>query len=121
MTDPFLSRVPAGLGGRVLDTSALIDLSLGRTVYAQTFARRAAALGLTWAVPTTAVAEAWARLSDKGRLGLSVLVQLGHTVVEPLDVHRAGPVGEAVRRPVPASTCAPPTSSRSPLAGAGRC
>lgn len=94
-------RIPAGVSGRVLDTSALIDLALGRTVYAQAFARHATNIGLTWAIPATALAEAWARLPDKGRLGLSVLVQLGQTVIEPLDVNRAGPVGEVLEEAGP--------------------
>uniref|UniRef100_UPI003F496580 hypothetical protein n=1 Tax=Actinomadura sp. CA-154981 TaxID=3240037 RepID=UPI003F496580 len=96
MTDPSPTFIPPGVHGRVLDTSALIDLVTGRTLYAQAFARHSTATGLIWAVPTTAITEAWARLPDKGRLGLSVLVQLGHTVIETLDIHQAGPVGETL-------------------------
>lgn len=94
MTTPY--RIPAGVHGRVLDTSALIDLATGRTVYAQAFARHSTATGLAWAIPTTAVAEAWSRLPDKGRLALAVLVQLGQVVIEPLDLDHAGPVGEVL-------------------------
>ncbi len=93
MTEPSL-RVLGGLGGRVLDTSALIELALGRTQYARAFVRWSTAQGVTWAVPSSALAEAWSLLSDKGRSNLAVLVQLGHAVVEPLALPHAGPVGE---------------------------
>jgi hypothetical protein len=85
---------PSAVTGRVLDTSALVRLALGRSLYMQAFARHSTAIGLIWAIPTTAVAEAWAQLPAKGRLALSVLLQLGQTTIEQLEVSQAGAVGE---------------------------
>ncbi|MEU9019221.1 hypothetical protein [Actinomadura sp. NPDC048394] len=96
MTADSPRRLPSGVHGRVLDTSALVDLASGRTLYAQAFARHSTVTGLVWAIPTTAVTEAWSRLPDKGRLGLAVLVQLGHSVIEPLGLDQSGPVGEVL-------------------------
>jgi hypothetical protein len=88
------------IGGRVLDTSALLDAAVGRTVYARAFIQTAVELGLVLAVPTTALQDAWAALPQDARGSLELVLGLPVTVVDTLTVDAArdaGTAGAAVR------------------------
>lgn len=88
------------IGGRVLDTSALVDAASGHTIYARAFVQTAVELGVVLAVPATALQDAWAALPQADRPFLELVLGLPVTVVEPLtaDTARAaGVAGQAAR------------------------
>lgn len=62
------------IGGRVLDTCALVAFARGTSIYA--------------------AAAAWAELTDEHRPVLDVLLQLPVTVIDTLDETRARAVGQ---------------------------
>jgi len=80
------------IGGRVLDASMIVFFASGHSVYAAALVWTAVEEGIVLAVPSTAVAEAWAGLPDKDQPVLNVLLQLPVTVVDDLE-RRARTVG----------------------------
>lgn len=82
------------IGGRVLDTSALLAFARGTSIYAVAAVWTAVEESIVLIVPSAAVAAAWAELADEHRLVLDVLLQLPVTVVDALDETRARAVGE---------------------------
>jgi hypothetical protein len=91
------------IGGRVLDATALHDLTIGRTVYGAAFLAAANDVGITVAVPAAALQEAWAAAGQNDYPFLELLLDLPITVVDSLgaaaaegsgvlaeDVHAAG-------------------------------
>lgn len=82
------------IGGRVLDTSALLAFARGTSIYAAAAVWTAVEESIVLIVPSTAVAAAWAELADEHRLVLDVLLQLPVTVIDALDATRARAVGE---------------------------
>lgn len=82
------------IGGRVLDTSALIDAATGGTIYTRAFVQTAVEVGLVLAVPATALQDAWAALPQDARPFLELILDMPVTVVEALtaDMAQAGGV-----------------------------
>jgi hypothetical protein len=81
------------IGGRVLDTSALVAFASGDSIYAAALVWTAVEEGIVLVVPSTAIAAAWSQLRDKDHLVLEVLLDLPVTVVDNLDASRARAVG----------------------------
>ncbi len=81
------------IGGRVLDSSAVIAFADGSSVYAAALVWTAVEEGLILLLPSSAIAAAWAALPDKDHPVLEVLLQLPVTVVDDLDQARAREVG----------------------------
>lgn len=77
------------IGGRVLDTSALVDFATGKSVYSQALVWVAVEQGIVLAVPAAALMAAWASLPPSDPDPLDVLLGLPVTVVDPLDEHSA--------------------------------
>jgi hypothetical protein len=82
------------IGGRVLDASAIGAVAGGDSIYAAALVWTAVEEGIVLVVPSTALAAAWARLSDKDHPVLEVLLNLPVSVVDDLDATRARLVGE---------------------------
>jgi hypothetical protein len=85
------------IGGRVLDVTALRDLTIGRTVYGAAFVAAAVEVGIVLAVPASALLEAWAAARDEDYPFLELLLDLPLTVVAPLDEFTAAQSGAAAR------------------------
>ena len=83
------------IGGRVLDTSALIDAATGRTIYTRAFVQTAVEMGVVLAVPATALQDAWATLPQDARPFLELVVDMPVTVVEALTADMAQAAGIA--------------------------
>lgn len=81
------------IGGRVLDASTIAAFASGTSVYAAALVWTAVEEGLVLLLPSTAVAEAWARLVDKDHEVLEVLLRLPVTIVDELTTARARAVG----------------------------
>ncbi|MGH2392857.1 MAG: hypothetical protein ACRDGH_05075 [Candidatus Limnocylindria bacterium] len=82
------------IGGRVLDTSALLTFATETSVYCSALVWTAVRESIVLAIPSTAVAAAWATLdADKYHPVLEVLLSLHVTVIDPLDGERARAVG----------------------------
>jgi hypothetical protein len=81
------------IGGRVLDASAIVAFASGDSIYAAALVWTAVEEGIVLVVPSTAIAAAWALLSDKDHAVLEVLLDLPVTVVDNLDATRARAVG----------------------------
>ncbi len=81
------------IGGRVLDSSAVIAFADGSSIYAAALVWTAVEEGLVLLLPSSAIAAAWAALPDKDHPVLEVLLQLPVTVVDDLDQARAREVG----------------------------
>ena len=73
------------LGGRILDTSAIVDVATGVSVYARALRATALGEGMTLSVPAAALAAAWAADGPLGRLFLDQLLDVPVVVVDPLD------------------------------------
>jgi|SRR5215475_8163516 len=78
------------IGGVVLDASALADAATGKTLYAKARIVTAAESGIVLAVPTAALAAAWAEVAPSGRPFLDLVPTLSVAVVITLD-HTAAP------------------------------
>jgi hypothetical protein len=81
------------IGGRVLDASALLAFATETSVYCSALVWTAVRESIVLAIPSTAVAAAWADLADKHRPVLEVLLSLHVTVIDALDGDRARAVG----------------------------
>jgi hypothetical protein len=81
------------IGGRVLDASAIVAFATGDSIYAAALVWTAVEDGIVLVVPSTAIAAAWAQLSDKDHPVLEVLLNMPVTVVDNLDTTRARAVG----------------------------
>lgn len=73
------------IGGKVLDTSALIQFASRRSVYAHAVVWNAVDGDAVLAVPTVALARAWASLDPDHHAAMDVLVGLPVTVLDCLD------------------------------------
>jgi len=81
------------IGGRVLDTSALVAFATETSVYCAALVWTAVKESIVLAVPSTAVAEAWTVLDGDKYPVLDVLLGLHVTVIDSLDGERARTVG----------------------------
>lgn len=82
------------IGGRVLDSSALIAFARGTSMYAAAAVWTAVEESIVLIVPSTAVAAAWAELTEEHHAVLDVLLRLPVTVVDNLDESRARTIGQ---------------------------
>ena len=64
------------IGGVVLDTSALLDIAAGSTVYGQAFVSAAAARGVVLLIPSTCLSQAWAALKADHLPLLELLLEM---------------------------------------------
>jgi hypothetical protein len=81
------------IGGRVLDSSAIVAFTSGRSVYAAALVWTAVEEGIVLTLPSTAVATAWARLPEKDYPVLDVLLKLPVSVTDDLTAARARAIG----------------------------
>jgi hypothetical protein len=88
--------VSTASGGRVLDTTALLHIATGTTPYARELVDTAITAGLTLAVPSAALAAAWAAAAPAGRLFIDDLLDRSPVVVDPLDSAGARTAGVVV-------------------------
>jgi len=77
------------IGGRVLDTSALLRFASNTSIYIQSAVWVALEEGLVLAVPATSLTEAWAQSHSGDHDVLDVLLGLPITMVDPLDAEEA--------------------------------
>ncbi len=92
------------IGGKVLDPTAILDISLHRSWYGRTVVDVALRLGIVLAVPAAALMEAWAGSSRESRPLLVEFRSLPIVVLEHLDGESAEAVGQlAADRARPAS------------------
>jgi hypothetical protein len=82
------------IGGRILDTSALLVFARGTSIYASAAVWTAVEESIVLIVPSTAVAAAWTELAVEHHPVLEVLLQLPVTVIDALDETRARTVGQ---------------------------
>lgn len=73
------------IGGKVLDTSAIIQFASRRSVYAHAVVWSAVDGDAVLAVPTVALARAWASIEPDHHAALDVLVGLPVVVLDCLD------------------------------------
>lgn len=82
------------IGGRVLDTSALLAFARGTSIYAAAAVWTAVEESIVLIVPSTAVAAAWTELAVEHHPVLEVLLQLPVTVIDALGETRARAIGQ---------------------------
>ncbi|HKR49638.1 MAG TPA: hypothetical protein VJT72_08670 [Pseudonocardiaceae bacterium] len=82
------------IGGRVLDTSALLAFARGTSLYASAAVWTAVEESIVLIVPSTAVAAAWTELADEYHPMIDVLLHLPVTVIDVLDERQARTVGQ---------------------------
>lgn len=85
------------IGGVVLDTTAVLDVTSGATIYGQAFVAAAAARGVVLLIPSTCLSQAWAALSTVDLPLLELLLELPVVVVDDLDTATARAGGLALR------------------------
>ncbi|MEN3358237.1 MAG: hypothetical protein V7637_2219 [Mycobacteriales bacterium] len=81
------------IGGVVLDTSSLTDAATGATVYTRAKIRTAVEYGIILAIPTAALAAAWAQVPPSGYPFLALAADLSVAVADPLDEATARDLG----------------------------
>lgn len=82
------------IGGRVLDTSALLAFARQSSAYVHALVTAAVQESIVLLAPTTALADAWSVLGERQRGMLEVLLGLHVTVLDPLDGDRAREIGQ---------------------------
>lgn len=82
------------IGGRVLDSSALLAFARGTSVYAAAAVWTAVEESVVLVVPSTAIATALTDLADEHRPVLDVLLHLPVTVIDNLDEARARAISQ---------------------------
>ena len=81
------------MSGRVLTSSAIVDIATDRSVHGRAFLVAAVELGMTLATPSTALLHAWAAVPPQGRALLELFVDAPAVVVEDLDASVASRAG----------------------------
>lgn len=77
------------IGGRVLDSTALIAFATGRPVYVRALVWAAVEANIILAVPSAALSKAWSVLAPEYHSALGVLLNLPITVIDQLDPRAA--------------------------------
>jgi PIN domain nuclease of toxin-antitoxin system len=80
-------------GGRILDSSAILDIARRDTTYGAALLTVATDRGLTLAVPAAALLEAWARSTPESRPFLDLLPLLEAVEIHLLDDATAAEAG----------------------------
>ena len=73
------------IGGRVLDSSALVAFATGRPVYVRALVWAAVEANIVLAVSSAALSRAWSLLSPEHHSALGVLLDLPITIIDELD------------------------------------
>lgn len=94
------------IGGRVVDTSAVLGFARQQSVYMAAVLWTATEEDIVLLLPATVLAAATAVLDDAGRDVLRVLVDLPVVVVDGLDAERARAAGAVGLGDVPAAHAA---------------
>jgi hypothetical protein len=81
------------VSGRVLTSSAIVDIATGRTVYGRAFLVAAVELGMTLPTPATSLLTAWAAVPEAARPLLELFLDSPAVVVEDLSSPAAGSAG----------------------------
>lgn len=79
--------------GRVLDRTALVDLTTSASVYGAALLVAAVELDLQLVTPATALADAWSAVPPPDRALLSLLLESPLIHIEPLDAPTAAEAG----------------------------
>lgn len=82
------------IGGRVLDTSAVVQFASTSSIYMQSAVWVALEESLVLVVPATSLTEAWAQTDPADHDALAVLLGLPITIIDPLDAAQAHDVGQ---------------------------
>ncbi|MBC8093206.1 MAG: hypothetical protein H7Y15_14960 [Pseudonocardia sp.] len=77
------------IGGRVLDSTALVAFATGRPVYVRALVWAAVEANIVLAVPSAALGRAWSMLEPEHHAALGVLLDLPITVIDQLDPRAA--------------------------------
>lgn len=72
------------MSGRVLTSSAIVDIATNRSVYGRAFLVAAVELGQTLPTPSTALLQAWAVVPPQARALLDLLLDAPAVIVEDL-------------------------------------
>lgn len=98
------------MSGRILTSSAIVDIATDRSVYGRAFLVAAVELGMTLPTPASALLQAWAAVPVQARALLELFLDAPAVVVEDLDALvaaragvRAHPTQQAGRVDVAAS------------------
>ncbi len=81
------------MSGRVLTSSAIVDIATDRSGYGRAFLVAAVELGMTFPTPSTALLQAWAAVPPQARALLDLFLDAPAVVIEDLDVSVAGRAG----------------------------
>lgn len=81
------------MSGRVLDSSAILDIATGASVYGRAFLVAAVELGMTLPTPSTALLAAWAAVPPPERALLELFLDAPAVVVEELGAAAAAAAG----------------------------
>jgi hypothetical protein len=85
------------IGGVVLDTSAVLDIATGATIYGQAFVSTAMTRGVVLLIPSTCLGRAWTAIPDTGLPLLDLLLEMPVVVVDNLDSATARGLGHVLR------------------------
>ncbi|MGH8922374.1 MAG: hypothetical protein ACRD0H_29235 [Actinomycetes bacterium] len=86
------------MSGRVLTSSATVDIATDRSVYGRAFLVAAVELGMTFSTPSTALLQAWAAIPPEARALLELFLDAPAVVIEDL-------VGAPALRRLPPRRC----------------
>jgi hypothetical protein len=81
------------VSGRVLTSSAIVDIATDRSVYGRAFLVAAVELGMIFPTPSTALLQAWAAVPPQARALLELFLDAPAVVVEDLTMSVAGRAG----------------------------
>lgn len=81
------------MSGRVLTSSAIIDIATDRSVYGRAFLVAAVELGMTFPTPSTALLQAWAAVPPEARALLELFLDAPAVIVEDLGASTAARAG----------------------------
>ncbi|HEY6424150.1 MAG TPA: hypothetical protein VIY28_13060 [Pseudonocardiaceae bacterium] len=81
------------MSGRVLTSSAIVDIATDRSVYGRAFLVAAVELGMTFPTPSTSLLQAWAAVPPQARALLDLFLDAPAVVVEDLGPSVAGRAG----------------------------
>jgi len=81
------------VSGRVLTSSAIVDIATNRSVYGRAFLVAAVELGMTFPTPSSALLQAWAAVPPEARALLELFLDAPAIVVEGLGAAVAARAG----------------------------
>jgi hypothetical protein len=81
------------VSGRVLTSSAIVDIATDRSIYGRAFLVAAVELGMIFLTPSTALLQAWAAVPPQARALLELFLDAPAVVVEDLGASVADRAG----------------------------